>query len=51
MNVPKLVFIVPYKNRPEEKLFFSIYMKYILEDYDENDYEIYYSYQIENKPF
>ena len=51
MIVPKLVFIIPYMNRPHEKLFFSNYMKYILEDYDEDDYEIYYSHQIENKPF
>jgi len=51
MAIPKIVFIVPYKNRREEKLHFSIYMKYILEDYNENDYEIYYSHQVENKPF
>lgn len=51
MAIPKIVFIVPYKNRREEKLHFSIYMKYILEDYNENDYEIYYSHQIEDKPF
>jgi hypothetical protein len=51
MTIPKIVFIVPYKNRREEKLHFSIYMKYILEDYNENDYEIYYSHQIEDKPF
>ena len=51
MSVPKIVFIVPYKNRQEEKLHFSIYMQYILEDYNENDYEIYYSHQLEDKPF
>lgn len=51
MSIPKIVFIVPYKNRAEEKLHFSIYIKYILEDYNDNDYEIYYSHQLENKPF
>ena len=28
MAIPKLVFIVPYKNRQEDKLHFSVYMKY-----------------------
>tara|TARA_B110000305_G_C19261506_1_gene549781 strand:- start:107 stop:922 length:816 start_codon:yes stop_codon:yes gene_type:complete len=51
MSIPKIVFIIPYKNRSEEKLHFSIYMKYILEDYNDDDYQIYYSHQIENKPF
>ncbi len=53
MNIPKIVFIVPYRNRPFEKNHFSIYMNYILEDYDSNDYEIYYSCQKDNdeKPF
>tara|TARA_B110000444_G_scaffold31939_1_gene27088 strand:+ start:3088 stop:3897 length:810 start_codon:yes stop_codon:yes gene_type:complete len=51
MGVPKIVFIVPYRNREHEKLHFSIYMQYIMEDYDINDYEIYYSNQIDNKPF
>ena len=49
--VPKIVFIVPYKNRQEDKIHFSIYMRYIMEDYKDDDYEIYYSHQLENKPF
>jgi hypothetical protein len=51
MSIPKFVFIVPYRNREQEKLHFSVYMRYIMEDYDINDYEIYYSHQIDKKPF
>lgn len=51
MTIPKIVFIIPYRNRAKEKLHFSVYMKYILEDYNEDDYEIYYSHQMNDKPF
>ena len=51
MNIPKIVFIVPYRNRLNEKTHFSVYMKYIMEDWDVNDYEIYYSHQTDNQPF
>tara|TARA_B100000989_G_scaffold12577_1_gene8571 strand:- start:3029 stop:3838 length:810 start_codon:yes stop_codon:yes gene_type:complete len=50
-NIPKLVFIVPYRARENEKIHFSVYMKYIMEDYKLGDYEIYYSHQCDNRLF
>ena len=49
--VPKIVFIVPYKNRKYHKIHFEIYMKYILEDIPTNNYEIFFVYQKDNRPF
>jgi hypothetical protein len=50
ITVPKKVFIIPYRNRPEQKLFFTQYMKIILE-HAPNDYEIYFSHQADERSF
>ena len=49
MTIPKRVFIIPYRNRLEQKFFYSNQMSFILED--DNDYEIYFSHQCDNRQF
>ena len=49
--IPKLVFIVPYRNREPQLNHFKYFMKYILEDISEHDYKIFYVKQCDNKPF
>lgn len=49
MPVPKRVFIIPYRNRLEQKFFYSKQMNFILED--ESNYEIYFSHQCDNRQF
>ena len=48
MTIPTLVFIVPYRNRKTQKFFFCKHMEYILEN---EDYEVYFSHQTDNRPF
>ena len=48
-DIPKKVFIVPYRNRPEQKFFFCKYMKFLLEH--TRDYEIYFSHQTDDRSF
>ena len=49
--VPKMIFIVPYRDRKEHKTFFTIYMKHIMEDIPKTDYEIYFVEQKDTRPF
>lgn len=49
--VPKMIFIVPYRDRKEHKTFFTIYMKHIMEDIPKIDYEIYFAEQKDTRPF
>ena len=51
-TVPKVVFIVPYRNRPQHKFFFSNYLTSILKGSDiELNYEIYFSHQCDARTF
>ena len=49
--IPKIIFIVPYRNRPNQLSAFKTHMKYILEDYPKYDYVIYYIHQKDDRIF
>ena len=48
---PKIIFIVPYRDRKEHKQFFTKYMDFIMEYYQKDEYEIYFAHQCNNLPF
>jgi hypothetical protein len=51
-SVPLVVFIVPYRNRPQHKFFFSNYLTSILKNSEvESSYEIYFSHQCDARSF
>lgn len=47
---PKKIFIVPYRNRIQQKYFFSNFMTSVILKHM-NDYEIYFSHQSDDRPF
>jgi hypothetical protein len=49
--IPKIVFIVPYRNRKTQLEAFQCKMKIILEDYPKEDYVIYYIHQMDKRVF
>lgn len=50
--IPKVVFVVPYRNRPQHKFFFSNYLTSILKGSEiESSYEIYFAHQCDARSF
>lgn len=48
---PKIVFIVPYRDRAVDLESFSRKMRHILEDVPADDYRIYYAHQLDERAF
>jgi hypothetical protein len=46
--MPSKIIIIPYRDRMEHKTFFLNYIKNVMPD---DDYEIYFSTQVDNRPF
>ena len=49
-DIPDIVFILPYRNRPQHKHFFLTYLNNIMTDFN-GTYEIYISFQHDERPF
>jgi hypothetical protein len=49
--IPKLIFIVPYRDREQQLTFFRNHMKMVLEDMNQHDYKIIYIHQKDTRSF
>ena len=49
--VPKFVFIVPYRDREPHRVFFSTYIKKVMEDVPDKDWTYYFVNQSDTRPF
>jgi hypothetical protein len=49
--IPKIIFIVPYRDRLNHKRHWITQMKYILEDVPKNNYEIFFIHQLDSRLF
>ena len=50
-KIPKLIFIIPYRDREQQKHFFNRQMDYVLEDIGKDNYEIYFAHQCDSRDF
>ena len=48
---PKIIFIIPYRDREQQQQFFAHHMKRILEDYQPTDYKFIYAHQTDTREF
>lgn len=48
---PKIIFIVPYRDRKQQLSFFNRHMKYIVEDYNQKDIDIMIIHQDDDRSF
>jgi hypothetical protein len=48
---PKIVFIVPYRNREQHLHFFTKHMAMVLEDFNQSEFSIYYIHQNDTREF
>ena len=51
ISIPKMIFIIPYRDRKIHLDIFQKHMQTILEDYPKNDYKIYYVHQCDDRNF
>ena len=49
--IPKLIFIVPYRDRQQQQTFFATHMKVVLSNMSPTDYKIYYIHQCDRREF
>ena len=49
--VPKLVFVVPYRDREPHRVFFSTYIHKIMEDVPPQDWTYFFIHQTDRRPF
>jgi hypothetical protein len=47
----KYIFIIPYRNREQQKYFYLKHMEHILEDFEKNTYQIIFAHQNNTLPF
>ena len=50
-SIPKLIFIIPYRNREEQYKKFKEKMKKVMANYNENEYKILYLHQCDDRSF